>query len=68
MLMAEYDYDMDIAVHEEEARIEGDLGGKAEVYYSEMHLSVVEIADRLGISTRHVEKLLSEKGLLPDKL
>ena len=68
MLMAEYSYEEDLAVHcrEAEARGEarGETKGKIEVYYLDMGLSVPEISKKLSIPQKNVEDILKENGFL----
>ncbi len=72
MLMAEYDYETDLAVHCEEAEARGEARGEAhgetkgkvEVYYTEMHLSVDAIAEKLSMTKENVREILTERGLL----
>ena len=64
MLMTEYDYAMDMEVQCREARAEGCKEGQIIVYFGEMHLSIPEIAEKIGISEAEVEKILREKKLL----
>ena len=78
MLMAEYDYEMDIEVHSQEAEARGEAKGRAEgraagrdegkieVYYTEMHLSVDAIAEKLSMEKETVRKILAESGILRD--
>ena len=64
MLMETYDYEKDIEVNREEAKAEG----KVEVYYTEMHMSVKDIAKKVGISVSQTENILIRAGLLPRPL
>lgn len=75
MMMAEYDYETDLEVHCEEAEARGEARGKArgeaigkvEVYYTEMHLSVEAIAEKLSMAKETVRKILAEKGILNEE-
>ena len=64
MLMETYDYEKDIEVNREEAKAEGKAEGKVEVYYTEMHMSVKDIAKKVGISVSQTENILIRSGLL----
>ena len=68
MLMETYDYEKDIEVNREEAKAEGKAEGKVEVYYTEMHMSVKDIAKKAGISVSQTENILIQAGLLPKPL
>ena len=68
MLMAEYDYETDLAVHCEEAEARGKKKGKVEVYYTEMHLSVDAIAEKLSMTKENVRKILTERGFLKEEI
>ncbi len=58
MLMAEYSYEEDLAVHCREAETKGEI----KIYYSEMGLSIPEISKKLSIPQKNVEKILKENG------
>ncbi len=84
MLMAEYDYETDIEVHSQEAEARGEARGRAEgraegraagrdegrieVYYTEMHLSVEAIAEKLSMEKETVRRILAERGILKEEL
>ena len=65
MLMESYNYEEDIEVNREEAKAEGKVEGRAEVYFKEMNMSVRDIAEKIGISVGQAEKILINAGLLP---
>ena len=66
MLMAEYDYETDLHVHEKEAEVRGELKGKIELCYTDLHMGIREIAARYHIGVPEVEKILTEKKLIPE--
>lgn len=68
MLMAEYDYETDIAVHSQEAeargRAEGEIRGMVTVLYTKLNFSIKNISEELDIKEETVKKILFEKGLI----
>ena len=41
-----------------EGKIEGKIEGKVEILYEELHMTVVEIAEKLAISEEEVQRIV----------